>query len=83
MKSLIAQYIEISSEEEMEKASKWLESIGYECTHDKIYYKDGTYLFIASNNKFHFNHGNEKSFWKPFSVLYDEGMPRDKEDLLN
>ncbi len=82
MKSLIAQYIEISSEEEMEKASKWLESKGYECTHDKIYYKDGTYLFIASNNKFHFNHGNEKSFWKPFSILYDEGMPRDEEDLL-
>ena len=77
MQSLISQYIEISSEEEIEKASKWLESKGYECTHDKIYYKNRTYLFITSNNKFHFNHGNEKSYWKPFSILYDEGMPRD------
>jgi len=87
MKNLISQYIEISSEEEMEKASKWFESIGYTNDFDKTYVKDKTYLFIKSNNGFHFGNGDEQSFWKPFSILYDEGMPRDvvrdEEDLLS
>lgn len=77
MKNLTGQYIEISSEEEMEKASKWLESKGYNNDYDKIYYVKGTYLFIKSDNKFHFNNGDKQSYWKPFSILYDEGMPRD------
>ena len=77
MKSLIANYIEISSEEEIEKASKWLESKGYENSYETKFDVKGTYLFIASGNKFHFNVGDKQSYWRPFSILYDEGMPRD------
>lgn len=82
--NLRGEYIEISSEEEMEKASKWLESLGYKNLHDKKYDIEGTYLFISGDTMFHFNNESKKSYWKPFSVLYDEGMPRDKEeDLLS
>ena len=85
--NLRGQYIEISSEEEMDKASKWLESLGYRNVHDKKYDIEGTYLFI-SGDMFHFNNESKNSYWKPFSVLYDEGMPRDvvrdeEEDLLS
>ncbi len=80
--NLRGQYIEISSEEEMEKASKWLESLGYKNLHDKKYDTNGTYLFI-SNDLFHFNNESKNSYWRPFSVLYDEGMPREEEDLLS
>lgn len=77
--NLKATYIEISSEEEMNKAYDWLKSLEYKYNTDSppSFHKDGTYLFIASNNKFHFNNGDKQSYWKPFSVLYDEGMPRD------
>lgn len=75
--NLRGQYIEISSEEEMEKASKWFELIGYTNNFGKTYVKDKTYLFVRSNNEFHFNNGDKQSYWKPFSILYDEGMPRD------
>jgi hypothetical protein len=82
--NLRGEYIEISSEEEMEKASKWLESLGYKNLHDKKYDIEGTYLFISGDTMFHFNNESKKSYWKPFSVLYEEGMPRDKEeDLLS
>jgi hypothetical protein len=79
MKNLKATYIEISSEEEMNKAYDWLKSLEYKYNTDRppSFHKDGTYLFIGNTNNFHFNDEAKKTFWKPFSVLYDEGMPRD------
>jgi len=84
--NLRGQYIEISSEEEMDKASKWLESLGYENNYPKLEIKKNNnkyYLFIASNKSFHFNIITSKSNLNPFSVLYDNGMPREEEDLIS
>jgi len=85
--NLRGEYIEISSEEEMQKATNWLTSLGYKNEHlnPQINKETFVYLFIGNNKKFHFNNEPEKKhYWKPFSVLYEEGMPRDKEeDLLS
>jgi hypothetical protein len=87
MQNLINKCIEISSEEEMQKATNWLTSLGWINPHSnpKISKETFVYLFIGYDKHFHFNGMPKKSsHWKPFSVLYDEGMPRDKEeDLLS
>jgi len=80
--NLRRQYIEISSEEEMKKASKWLKSLGYINPYCEKYDTNGTYLFI-SGDIFHFNNESKKSNWVSFSVLYDNGMPIEEEDLLS
>jgi hypothetical protein len=80
MQNLINKYIEISSEEEMQKATNWLTSLGWINPHSnpEINKETFVYLFIGYGKHFHFNDMPEKSsHWKPFSVLYEEGMPRD------
>ena len=85
--NLRGEYIEISSEEEMQKATNWLTSLGYINPHldPQINKETFVYLFIGIDKHFHFNDEPEKSsHWKPFSLLYEEGMPRDEEeDLLS
>ena len=87
MQNLKNKYIEISSEEEMQKASNWLTLLGYknEYSNPQINKENFVYLFIGIGKNFHFNDTSEKSsHWKPFSLLYEEGMPWDKEeDLLS
>jgi len=87
MQNLKNKYIEISSEEEMQKASNWLTLLGYknEYSNPQINKETFVYLFIGIGKNFHFNDTSEKSsHWKPFSLLYEEGMPWDKEeDLLS